>query len=200
MNGPNTHHISPYEIRDPVVPFEAPRVKTIFPKFCLCLEFSNWVIILVSEHDLKTCWTYLFIFPNDGLPPLETDIGDINNGREESEEINSKYEEIRKELGFGDMVDKEDNEDLKTFIKASLEGMKKNFMQGFELFASQLGGKSTAGSSSSSPHDEKKTNGETIFSKTGPHKRPHEFKNWTRPAIPMFLESKRGSYATYDVR
>ena len=48
--------------------------------------------------------------------------------------------------------------------------MTKHFMQGFELLAIQLGGKSTPGSRSSSPHDEKKANGETIFSKTGPHK------------------------------
>ena len=68
------------------------------------------------------------------------------------------------------MDDKEDNEDLKTFIKESLEGMTKHFMQVFELLASQLGGKPTPGSSSSSPHDEKKTNGETIFSKAGPRK------------------------------
>ena len=75
------------------------------------------------------------------------------------------------------MDDKEDNEDITTFIKASLEGMTKNFMQGFELLASQLGGKSTPGSSSSSPHVEKKTNGEAIFSKNGARNRTHEFKN-----------------------
>ena len=60
------------------------------------------------------------MFPDDYLPPLETNNGYINSGREESEEINSMYEEIRKELGFGDMADKEDNEDLKKFIKEYL--------------------------------------------------------------------------------
>ena len=98
------------------------------------------------------------------------------------------------------MDDKENNEDLKTFIKSTLEGMSKHFMQGFELLASQLGSKSTLGSSSSTPHDEGKTNGETIFSKTGPHKRPHELKNKNVHAIPNFLESKVGPYTTYDVR
>ena len=73
-------------------------------------------------------------------------------------------------------------------------------MQGFELLASQLGGKSTPGSSSSSPHNEKKTNGEAFFSKTGPHNRPHEFKNQNGPTIPKFLESKQGRYTTYEVR
>ena len=97
---------------------------------------------MVLEHDLNTYWISLFKILDDDLPPLKTEIGDINNGREESEEINSRDEEIRKEIGFGDMVDKEDNEDLKTFIKVSLEGMNKHFMQGFKLLAIKLGCKS----------------------------------------------------------
>ena len=64
----------------------------------------------------------------------------------------------------------------------------------------QLGGNSTPGSSNSTPHDEKKTCGEVVFSKTGPHNRPREFKNQTEPAIPNFLDSKEGPYTTYDVR
>ena len=63
-------------------------------------------------------------------------------------------------------------------------------MQWLEFMASQLESKSTPGSSSSTPHDEGKTHGETIFSKTGPHNRPHELKNQNGPAIPKFLESK----------
>ena len=59
-------------------------------------------------------------------------------------------------------------------------------MQIFELLAHQLGGKSTLESTSSSPHDVKNTDGETIFSNTGPHNRPHEFKNQNGPAIPKF--------------
>ena len=68
--------------------------------------------------------------------------------------------------------------------------MTKHIMQGFEFLASQLGGKSTPGSSSSSPHDEKETHGEMIFSKIGPHNLPHEFKNKIVPTILKFLESK----------
>ena len=98
------------------------------------------------------------------------------------------------------MGEKDDNEDLKTFFKTNLENMTRNFMQGFELLASQLGGKSTPGSSSSSPHVEKKTNGEAIFSKTGPHNRPHELKNKNGPALPNFLDSKEVPYTNYDVR
>ena len=54
--------------------------------------------------------------------------------------------------------------------------MTKHLMKAFELLSIQLGSKSTRGSSSSTPHDEGKTNGETIFSKTEIHNRPHEFK------------------------
>ena len=61
------------------------------------------------------------------------------------------------------MDDKGGNEDLKIFIKSALEGMTKHFIEGFELLVIQLWSKSTPGSSSSTPHDEGKTNGETIF-------------------------------------
>ena len=88
------------------------------------------------------------------------------------------------------MSHKEDNQDLKNFIKSSLEGMTKILMQGLDLLAIQLRGKSTPKSSSSSPHDEKKTNEEAIFSKNGPHNLPHEFKNKNGPTIPKFLKSK----------
>ena len=46
------------------------------------------------------------MFPDSDLPPLETKTRDLNNEREESEESNPSYEEIRKELGFGDMEGK----------------------------------------------------------------------------------------------
>ena len=79
--------------------------------------------------------------------------------------------------------------------------MTKHFMQGLKLLASQLGSKSTPRSSSSTPHDERKTQGEeAIFSKNGPHNRPCDFKNQNGPAIPKFLESKEGPYTAYDVR
>ena len=41
------------------------------------------------------------------------------------------YKEIREKLGFEDMDDKGDNEDLKTFMKKTLENMTKHFMRGF---------------------------------------------------------------------
>ena len=96
------------------------------------------------------------MFLDSSLPPLETKTGDLNSEREGSEESNPSYEEIRKELGFGDMEGKEDNGDLKKFITSSLYSMAKHLMQGFELMARQLGSNSAPGSSST-PHDERKT-------------------------------------------
>ena len=109
------------------------------------------------------------MFPDSKIPPLETDTGYLNSEKGGSGEVSSFYKEIKAKLGLGDMDDKGNNEELKKFIKEYIKGMTKHFMQGFELLARQLGGKSTPGSSSSSPHVEKKTNGEAIFSKTRPH-------------------------------
>ena len=68
------------------------------------------------------------------------------------------------------------------------------------MLASQLGRNLAPESSSSTPHEKRKTHGEAIFSKTGPHNRPHEFKNQNGPAIPKFIESNEGPYTTYDLR
>ena len=61
------------------------------------------------------------------------------------------------------MNDKENIEELTKFIMEYLEGMNKIFMQWFEVSSIQLGGNSTPRSSNSSPHDDRKTNGEAIF-------------------------------------
>ena len=79
------------------------------------------------------------MFHDDILPPLETDTKYINCGKEEGKEVNSEYERIREKLGFKDMGDKEDREDLKTFLNSYIEYMNKHFMKGFELFFIQLG-------------------------------------------------------------
>ena len=81
------------------------------------------------------------MFSDSDLPPLETEIGDLNSEKEGNGEVNSFYKKIKAKLELGDMDDKENNEYLKTFIKSDLEDMNKHFMQGFELLASQLGSK-----------------------------------------------------------
>ena len=64
-------------------------------------------------------------------------------------------------------------------------------MQVFELIVIQFGRKlGVMGDSSSSQSEEKKTMGENIFSRTGPHNRPHEFQSTPRPTTPEFLVPK----------
>ena len=66
--------------------------------------------------------------------------------------------------------------------------------------ASQLRGKLAVGSRNSLHHEEKKTYGETSFLNTGPHNRPHEFKNRTIPTVPKFLESKEKLDTPYGIK
>ena len=54
-----------------------------------------------------------------------------------------------------DMDDNIYSQDLKKFIKVSLEGMTKQLLQGFEVMATQLRGKMEAASSRSSHHGKK---------------------------------------------
>ena len=46
------------------------------------------------------------------------------------------------------------------------------------------------GDSSISHSEEKKTIGEQIFSRTGPHNRTHEFQSTPRPTAPKFIVPK----------
>ena len=85
---------------------------------------------MVSEHDIGKLYRYLLIFPNSYLPLLEFEIGYLNSEKEGSEEVSSFYKKIKEKLGLEDMDDKENHEDPKTFIKESMEGVSKIFMQG----------------------------------------------------------------------
>ena len=69
--------------------------------------------------------------------------------------------------------------------------MNQRLMKGFELLVSQFESKlGVMGDSSSSQSEEKKTMGEHILSRTGPHKWPHEFQRTPRPTTPKFLVPK----------
>ena len=57
------------------------------------------------------------MFPYSYLPHFETDTGDLNSEREGCGEVSSFYKEINTKLGLGDMHDKENNKDLRKFIK-----------------------------------------------------------------------------------
>ena len=123
------------------------------------------------------------MLPNDYLPPSENKNKDIVSGREEGEEVNFALVVFRDKLGV-EVID--GKEEFNTFMKSYFDDMTNNIMQGFKLFSIQLGGKMAIGSSNSSHHEEKNTYGETIFSKTGPHNRPHDFKNYIKSTIYKF--------------
>ena len=64
-------------------------------------------------------------------------------------------------------------------------------MKGVEFLVSQFGSKlGVIGDISGLHSEEKKTMGEHIFSRTGPHNRPHEFQRTPRPTAPKFLIPK----------
>ena len=74
------------------------------------------------------------------------------------------------------------------------KNMNQHLMKGLELLVSQFGSKlGVILDSSSSQLEEKKTRGEHIFSRTGPHNRPHEFQSTPRPTAPKFCVPKEES-------
>ena len=105
---------------------------------------------------------------------------DIVSGKEEGEEINYALVVIKDKLGVEFM---DENEEFKKLMNSYFYNMNNNIINFFELISSQLGGKLAARGSSSSHHEGKKTYGETISLKIGPHNRPHDFKNQN----PQFL-------------
>ena len=71
------------------------------------------------------------------------------------------------------------------------KNMNQQLMKGFELLGIQFGSKlGLMGDSSSSHSEEKKTMAEQIFSRNGPHNRPHEFQSTPRPTEPKFIIPK----------
>ena len=71
------------------------------------------------------------------------------------------------------------------------KNMNQNLMKGFKLLVIQFGSKLGAIGDNSGLHlEEKKTMGEHIFSRTGPHNRPHEFQSTPRPTAPKFIVPK----------
>ena len=65
--------------------------------------------------------------------------------------------------------------------------------------ASQMGSKGIIGDSGSSQLAEKKTMGEHIFSRIGPHNRPHEFQSTPRPTAPKFLIPKEETNIQFEI-
>ena len=77
--------------------------------------------------------------------------------------------------------------------------MTQQIAKGFELMASQMGIKEIIGDNGSSQSTEKKTMDEKIFSRTGPHNRPHEFQITPRHILPKFLIAKEETNIQFEI-
>ena len=78
--------------------------------------------------------------------------------------------------------------------------MNQKLMKWFKLLVIQFGSKlGLMGDSSSSHSEENKTMGEQIFSRTGPHNRPHEFQSTPRSTTPKFLIPKEETNIQFEI-
>ena len=110
-------------------------------------------------------------------PPLDPEVEGVFVGGEEVVEEEVHFAETMTSEGKGP-TDHEKIEYIK-LIQPLFDDITKNMNQqlikGFQLLVSQFGSKlGLMGDSSSSHSEEKKTMGEQIFSRIGPHNRPHE--------------------------
>ena len=100
------------------------------------------------------------MFPNDHIPPLETETEYIVSREEEGEEVNSALVVIKVTLGVEVM---DQTEEFKKLMKSYFDDTTKNTMKGLELMSIQLGGKMAAWGINSSHHEEKKNYGVLDF-------------------------------------
>ena len=108
-------------------------------------------------------------------PPLDPEVEGVFVGGEEVVEEEVPFAETMNSEGKGP-IDHENIEYIKLIQPLFYDitkNMKQRLMKGFKLFISQFGRKGVIGDSSSSQSEEKKTMGEHIFSRIGPHNRPH---------------------------
>ena len=118
-------------------------------------------------------------------PPLDPEFDGVFVGGEEVVEEEVHFVETMTSEGKGP-TDHEKIEYIKLIkplfdditknMNQQLMNMNQQFMKGFKLLGSQFESKlGLMGDSSSSHSEEKKTMGVQIFSRIGPHNRPHEF-------------------------
>ena len=111
-------------------------------------------------------------------PPLDPEVEGVFVGGEEVVEEEVHFVETMTSEGKGP-TDHENIDYIKlvqTLFDDITNKMSQQIMKGFELLVSQFGSKlGLMGDSSSSHSEEKKTMGVQIFSRIGPHNRPHEF-------------------------
>ena len=80
---------------------------------------------------------------------------------------------------------------IQTLFDDITNNMNQHIMKIFKLLVSQFGSKlGVMGDNSSLHSEEKKTMGDHIFSRTGPHNKPHEFQSTQRPTVPKFIIPK----------
>ena len=125
-------------------------------------------------------------------PPFDFEVEFVFVGGEKVVEEEVHFAETMTSEGKGP-IDHEKVEYIK-LIQPLFDDITKNMtqqlMKGFELMASQFGGKGVIGGSSSSQLEEKKTMGGHIFSSIGRHNIPNEFQSTPRPTVPKFIIRK----------
>ena len=130
---------------------------------------------------------------NNNILTLELEVEGVFVEEEEVEEEEVHSTETMTNEGYGIEDDKNKEEYIK-LLKPLFDDITKNMnqqlMKGFKLLVSQFGSKGVIGDSSSSQSGEKKTMGEHILSRTGPHNRPHEFHRKPRPTGTKFIIPK----------
>ena len=135
-------------------------------------------------------------------PPLDSKFEGVFVGGEEVVEEEVHFAETMTSEGKGP-TDHENIEYIKLIqplFDYITNKMNQQLMKGFKLLVSQFGSKlGLMGDSSSSHSEEKKTMGEKIFSRTGPHNRSHEFQSTPRPTAPKFIIPKEETNIQFEI-
>ena len=98
--------------------------------------------------------------------------------------------------------ERDEKDEFQNFVKNVLRGLQDistkiihSGQETREFLAKQLGVKDGEGSSIGSQYEERKVMGGSVFSKTGPHNRPLEFREeqklHPRPTMPKFVETPK---------
>ena len=126
-------------------------------------------------------------------PPLDPEVEGVFVEEEEvvEEEVHSAETMTREGKEYTDQGKVEYIKIIQCIFDEITNKMNQHLMKGFELLVIQFGRKlGVIGDSSRSESKEKKTMGEHIFSRTGPHNRTHEFQSTSRPTLPKFIIPK----------
>ena len=90
-------------------------------------------------------------------------------------------------------------EEISKDMTQNMVDMTQHIPKGFELMAIQMGSKGIIGDSGSSQSAKKKTMGEHILSRTGPHNRPHEFQSTPSPTTPKIFIPEEETNIQFEI-